>query len=187
MTPRRSPSVPARLAGLLLALGCGLAAAADDTVDLGGKVPDANDIKQGLFPDDECVQLKAAGFKCMGFKPAVKFSLPATSFKLGSADLPDQLKTQLDAFANVLRTREDTKRAVRIEGHADASGDTSQNLELSQKRADAAKAYLVAKGVNADLLKAVGVGARDPVPGADPFAPQNRRVVIGRDPATVEQ
>jgi len=64
-------------------------------------IPDAKAISEGLFPEDACEQLKAAGFKCMGFKPAVRYSLPATSFKLGSAELPETLKKQLEVFAEV--------------------------------------------------------------------------------------
>jgi OmpA-OmpF porin, OOP family len=178
----RQLSVPAAALCLLLA-GAGLAHA-EDTVDTAGKALDAEGIKQGLFPDDECEQLKAAGFKCMGFKPAVKFSLPAASFKAGSADLPDPLKSQLDTFAQALSGRPADARKVRVEGHADASGDAELNLALSQRRAEAAKEYLVAKGVNPQLLNAVGVGAREPKLASNPLAPENRRVVIGRDHGT---
>lgn len=157
------------------------AMAADEGVELGNKVPSASDIEQGLFPDDECEQLKAAGFKCMGFKPPVRFTLPAATFKLGSADLPEVLRQQLDAFANVLRNRRTTDRKVRVEGHADASGDTAANLELSQRRADAAKQYLVDKGVNPDMVLAVGMGAKQLKDPRNPTAAENRRVVIGRE------
>jgi outer membrane protein OmpA-like peptidoglycan-associated protein len=174
-----------------LAAGAGLLALAlitavpalaqDNSIDVGTKVPSADDIKQGLFPDDECEQLKAAGFKCMGFKPPVRFSLPAVSFKLGSAELPDPVKHQLDAFADVLRTRQNVDRKVRVEGHADASGDAASNQELSQRRADAAKQYLVDKGVKPELINAVGMGTKSLKDARNPTAPENRRVVIGRD------
>lgn len=158
------------------------ARAADEAaVDLGSKVPSADDIKEGLFPDDECEQLKAAGFKCMGFKPPVRFSMPAATFKIGSAELPEQVMRQLDAFANVLRTRTNTDRKVRVEGHADATGDSALNMELSQRRAESAKQYLVDKGVNPALITAVGMGAKAPKDARNPTAAENRRVVIGRD------
>ena len=156
-------------------------AMASETVEISGTVLLAADIQDGLFPDDDCEQLKAAGFKCMGFKPAVKYSLPAVAFKAGSAELPDQLKQQLNAFADVLRNRSSTAQKVRVEGHADASGTPAVNLELSQRRAESAKQYLVDKGVKADLLLAVGVGAAEPKLGTNPQSPENRRVVIGRD------
>ena len=174
-------SMKNRLALLALALAVPLATRADDSVDVGAKVLAPEAIKQGLFPEDECEQLKAAGFKCMGFKPPVRFSLPAVSFKIGSAELPELVKQQLDGFAAVLRTRQSVDRKVRIEGHADASGDTAANLELSQRRAEAAKQYLVSKGVNPDLVNTVGMGAKEPKDARNPLSPENRRVVIGRD------
>ena len=158
-------------------------AAGDDVVDLGSSVPSSKQIEDGLFPDDNCEKLKENGFKCMGFKPPVRFELPSSSFRLGSADLPDGLKAQLDAFASVLAKKSGNDHAVRIEGHADASGNPTANDTLSQRRADAAREYLISKGVAPDLLSAVGVGSKDLADPQRPLAPSNRRVVIGRDHA----
>lgn len=170
---------------ILSLLGCmaSTARADDDTVNLGSAVPSAQDIQQGLFPDDECERLKANGFKCMGFKPPVRFSLPSSSFKVGSAELPEGIKRQLDAFAAVLKGKSGAGRTVRIEGHADASGEPAVNDVLSQRRAEAARDYLVSQQVSPDLLKAVGLGSKAPVDPGKPLAAVNRRVVIGRDQA----
>lgn len=92
------------------ALGGTTAAFAQSAVDVGNQVPDTNAVKEGLFPEDACKELEANGFKCMGFKPAVKYSLPASSFKLGSAELPELLKKQLDVFAEVLKGKKGTCR-----------------------------------------------------------------------------
>jgi len=154
--------------------------APSDTIDVGQTIPDAKAVSEGLFPEDACEQLKAAGFKCMGFKPAVRYSLPATSFKLGSAELPDTLKKQLEVFAEVLKTKKGTGKVVRIEGHADASGAAATNQTLSQKRAEAVKDYLVELGADPTMLNPVGEGATKPKNTKDPFAAENRRVEIGR-------
>lgn len=156
------------------------ATAAAGAVDMGNAVPTAEAVAQGLFPEDECEQLKAAGFKCMGFRPAVRYSLPASSFRLGSAELPDMLKKQLEVFAEVLKTKRGNGKVVRIEGHADASGAAAANLTLSQRRADAVRDYLVEMGADPQLLTPVGVGSNVPKNSKDPFAPENRRVEIGR-------
>lgn len=155
---------------------------AADAQDLGERVPDAQAIKDGLFPEDDCKALEAAGYKCMGFKAAIRYALPATAFRLGSADLPDVLRRQLDVFASVLsgRTSSAKGKVIRIEGHADASGSADANLSLSQKRAEAVKSYLVEKGADPGMLDAVGMGAKAPKAGTDPFSPANRRVEIGR-------
>lgn len=157
-----------------------LQANAADALDIGNQVPDAAAVKEGLFPEDACKELEAAGFKCMGFKPAVRYSLPAASFKVGSAELPDMLRKQLDVFADVLRGKKGTGRTVRIEGHADASGTPEANQALSERRAEAVKSYLVDKGADPAMLEAVGRGATAPKVGNDPFAAENRRVEIGR-------
>lgn len=152
------------------------------TEDLGKSVPTADAISEGLFPDDKCQELIRAGFKCMGFKPATKYSLPASSFKVGSAELPATLKQQLDVFAQVLKGRKDTSRQVRIIGHADASGTDRANQALSIKRAESVRDYLLGKGVDGGLLVTEGVGANDLKNPAKPKADENRRVEIGRKP-----
>lgn len=149
-------------------------------VDVGQTIPDAKAVSEGLFPEEACEQLRAAGFKCMGFKPAVRYSLPASSFKLGSAELPDVLKKQLEVFAEVLKTKRGTGKVVRIEGHADASGTAIVNQALSQRRAEAVKGYLVDLGADSAMLSTVGVGASAPKNSKDPYAAENRRVEIGR-------
>ncbi len=173
-----------RAAAIAATLAAGpLAVQAADAVDLGQKVPEAQTINEGLFPEDACKELEQAGFKCMGFKPAVRFSLPSATFKLGSAELPELLRQQLDRFAEVLRGKRGSGRVVRIEGHADATGTEEINLPLSQKRADAVRDYLVKNGADAAMLKAVGMGSKALKVVNDPAAPENRRVEIGRQTA----
>ena len=173
---------PVVLARCVLALAAAIALPtwAQEAVDMGQTVPDAKAVAEGLFPEEACEQLKAAGFKCMGFKPAVRYSLPASSFKLGSAELPDTLKRQLEVFAEVLKSKRGTGKTVRVEGHADASGAAAANLQLSQKRADAVRDYLVELGADGSMIQRGGVGAAAPKNAKDPFAPENRRVEIGR-------
>ncbi|HOB95686.1 MAG TPA: OmpA family protein [Aquabacterium sp.] len=173
-----------RAAALVAALAAGpLAARAADSVDLGQKVPEAQTINEGLFPEDACKELEQAGYKCMGFKPAVRFSLPTATFRLGSADLPDMLRQQLDRFAEVLRGKRGSPHVVRIEGHADATGSDDINGPLSQKRAEAVRDYLVKNGADPGMLKAVGMGSKAPKVANDPAAAENRRVEIGRQGA----
>ena len=92
-------------AALALAATASWQVQAQQTIDMGQNILDATAVTEGLFPEDACEQLKAAGFKCMGFKPAVRYSLPASSFKIVSAELPDMLKKQLEVFAEVLKTK----------------------------------------------------------------------------------
>lgn len=165
---------------LALAATAALPATASEAIDMGQTVPDAKAVEEGLFPEDACEQLKAAGYKCMGFKPAVRYSLPASSFRLGSAELPDMLRKQLEVFAEVLKSKRGASKAVRVEGHADASGAAAFNMQLSQKRAEAVRDYLVQLGADPALILPVGIGTAAPKNAKDPFAAENRRVEIGR-------
>ena len=66
-----------------------------------------------------------------------------------------------------------------IEGHTDAVGSRVYNAALSDRRAQAVKAYLVQEmGVSSDRLKTVGKGSSEPVVPNNPYAAQNRRVVV---------
>jgi outer membrane protein OmpA-like peptidoglycan-associated protein len=149
-------------------------------VDVGNAGLDAKAVNEGLFPEDACAELVKGGYKCMGFKPAVRFSLPAATFKLGSAELPLVLRQNLDVFAEVLKGKRGATKAVRIEGHADATGSESINAALSLRRAEAVRDYLVSGGVDRELLAVEGMGAKVPKVANDPLAAENRRVEIGR-------
>jgi outer membrane protein OmpA-like peptidoglycan-associated protein/predicted DNA-binding protein (MmcQ/YjbR family) len=84
----------------------------------------------------------------------------------------------LDRIASVLRAN--PAIAVTIEGHADERGSDQYNLRLSQRRADAVRAYLAAAGVDRGRMKTVAYGkSRPEVKAADieGYA-VNRRVVI---------
>jgi outer membrane protein OmpA-like peptidoglycan-associated protein len=70
--------------------------------------------------------------------------------------------------------------SVALAGHADKSGKDDYNVKLSQRRADAVKAYLAGKGVPADAMGTEAFGEGRPlVDTADGVRePQNRRVEI---------
>lgn len=183
--PTSSVSKKTMCVVLLLACGHAMAqtsplASASDVVEVGVRPLNAKSVAEGLFPEDACEQLKAAGFKCMGFRPAVRYSLPSTNFRLGSAALPDGLKSQLEVFAEVLRDKRGSNKVVRIEGHADASGSAEANLALSQRRAEEVKRFLVEKGADPAMLRPEGHGASALRNSQDPNSQENRRVEIGR-------
>jgi outer membrane protein OmpA-like peptidoglycan-associated protein len=69
-----------------------------------------------------------------------------------------------------------------IEGHTDNAGDAAANQALSERRAQAVRAYLVSHGVDAARLTAVGAGATRPAASNDTpeGRQQNRRVELVR-------
>ena len=75
----------------------------------------------------------------------------------GSAILDPVAKTELDALADRLQVN--PMLMVEIAVHSDARGDATEELKLTQKRADAIIAHLKTKGVAKDRLTAKGYGA----------------------------
>jgi len=79
----------------------------------------------------------------------------------------------LDELADILKEHDEIA-LVEIQGHTDTMGPAHYNTNLSQKRADAVRRYLVKKGVSAARLKARGYGESRPMDVAEHSL--NRRV-----------
>ena len=75
--------------------------------------------------------------------------------------------------------RENTNVNVVIEGHADERGTREYNLALGERRANAAKDYLMTYGISADRISVISYGKERPVdPGSNPLSwSKNRRSV----------
>jgi len=87
----------------------------------------------------------------------------------------------LDALGETLNSPEFKGRSIVVGGHTDASGNAQYNLNLSKKRADAVKKYLVDKWrIAPHLIEAVGFGKSRPLTAGTTAADQqrNRRVEI---------
>jgi peptidoglycan-associated lipoprotein len=100
-----------------------------------------------------------------------------TFFQEGSATLDETARVTLDKQAQWLVQYPHWK--VKLQGFADDPGTVSDQKVLSQKRADAVRDYLAAKGVPRERMKAKGYG-RDRLVGdcADiECTAQNRRVI----------
>jgi len=67
----------------------------------------------------------------------------------------------LDEVAGVLT--DNPKISLEVQGHTDNVGADAYNMHLSQTRADAVRAYLVAHGVSADRLVSKGYGFHQPL------------------------
>jgi outer membrane protein OmpA-like peptidoglycan-associated protein len=67
---------------------------------------------------------------------------------------------------------------MQVEGHTDSSGAAGHNKELSQKRAESVRAFLVKEGVSGKRLVAKGFGPDKPIAdnATDEGKEKNRRV-----------
>ena len=88
-------------------------------------------------------------------------------------------QTKLNEVAEAL-TKQDKDSTIVVEGHTDSQGAAQMNQDLSQKRAEAVRTYLVSRGIAADRITATGFGPSRSI--ADNASPEgranNRRVEI---------
>jgi OmpA-OmpF porin, OOP family len=96
-------------------------------------------------------------------KPAVTNLASTELFEFNKAVLTQDARTKLDN--EVIAKLRDLKdvRYIIVNGHADRLGSSEYNQRLSEKRADAVRAYLVSKGVDAGKVETLGFGKTLPV------------------------
>ena len=106
---------------------------------------------------------------------AVEVTPVSIYFSFDSVELTPAARTALQTFADQARRRPD--QDLRIEGNCDERGTEEYNVALGQRRADAAKKYLVDLGIDAGRITTMSNGKERPrAPGHDEEAwRQNRR------------
>jgi peptidoglycan-associated lipoprotein len=107
---------------------------------------------------------------------AIKATLVApVYFDYDSADLLPDARTGLDAKLPHLRAFPQVR--IRVSGHADERGSDEYNLALGQRRAAAAKRYLVDQGIDGARIDIISFGEQQAaVPGSEESAySRNRR------------
>lgn len=167
----RYAAAAAFAAGLSLLAAC-------TTVSRGPSGPQEPPPPASTTPDE--TNQAAAGFENVKTGSEEDFILNVGRrifFAADSAALDATAKVTLDSQAAWLAAN--PRWLVKLQGFADDSGNDAAQVALSQKRADAAMAYLASKGVAPDRMWAKGYGKDREVRdcGEKSCKVQNRRVV----------
>ncbi len=96
-------------------------------------------------------------------KPAVVNIASTELFEFNKAVLTQEARAKLDS--EVIARLRDLKdvRYIIVNGHADRLGSAQYNQKLSEKRAEAVRAYLVSRGVDTSRVETLGFGKTLPV------------------------
>ncbi|PZX11407.1 OOP family OmpA-OmpF porin [Palleronia aestuarii] len=97
-------------------------------------------------------------------------TLRQITFAPGSDEIDTASRESVDAIADILRQCEDV--TMEVAGYTDSQGGEEMNRRLSQSRADALIAALMARRIVTAPLTAVGYGEEDPI--ADNSTPEGR-------------
>ena len=125
----------------------------------------AADMQNDVYTGTDTIEYLANGVPDRVFFATNKFNLTTAA--------RDTLRKQATWL------RKNKKITVTIEGHADERGTREYNLALGERRASAAKDYLMTYGVSGKRLSVISYGKERPVnPASSPLAwSQNRRSV----------
>jgi len=118
---------------------------------------------------------------------SILVSLPDVTFAVDSTTISPSFRSALDEVAASLQKYPDS--LVDVMGHTDSTGSDSYNLDLSRRRAESVKGYLVMRGVAGARIATVGYGEQ--YPRADNATEEgralNRRVEIRITPISAEE
>jgi len=110
----------------------------------------------------------------------------ALRFDFNSSSLRPEARETLSRIAGILMTSDNFGLAVH--GHTDDIGSDSYNQQLSQRRAEAVKDYMVSAGIDPNIVSIKGYGKASPLAAGrdDAARAKNRRVEIALTDSTIQ-
>jgi peptidoglycan-associated lipoprotein len=161
---RRSISYLALAAGLAAAVSIGCASSAEKNGNGDGAAGRTGEFSEGtLIEEMDIVEEGMEG-------PQRVPELETIYYDFDMALIRDDQKPTLRANANAIQGHGEWRRII-IEGHTDERGSEEYNLALGERRANAAKRYLVNLGVSGARVDTVSFGESNPaVQGHDEAA-----------------
>lgn len=171
----------ALIAGLFLTFSC----SKTTLVAENPQIQDQSQTQDGMDADEEA-RLRAQRLReqmerekqmaqAKAMEAKTRFENQDVLFEYDSAALTSEAKLLLQEKAAWMKANSTV--SIKIEGHCDERGTTEYNLALGERRATAAKSYLVNLGVAASRISMISLGEEQPVDTAQTEAAyrKNRR------------
>ncbi len=129
----------------------------DNILDVNDRCPNEPEVVNGFRDDDGCPDQSAITVTCRAIeiRDTIYFETDRAVIQRRSYDLLNQI-------AAVLSARPDIRR-ISIEGHTDDRGSDAHNQDLSTRRAQAVREYLLTQGIAAERLTSQGFGESRPI------------------------
>ncbi|HET8705831.1 MAG TPA: OmpA family protein [Pseudomonadales bacterium] len=101
------------------------------------------------------------------------------NFEFDKSNLQENAEQRLDALVNLIKN-DSTIKSIAVDGHTDAKGSVDYNYALSERRANAVKAYLIQAGIPEDKIKVGFHSKLNPLTEnqSDNGRAKNRRVTV---------
>ena len=164
---------------LVLFAAIGLLAACETAPKDAGDAAGASGASSTTSSSDTSASASATSSDAAAATPAEELASigDRVFFDYDSSALGAEAKATLAAQAAFLAANPAV--TITVEGHCDERGTREYNLALGERRATAARDYLVAQGVNAARIKTISYGKERPsFIGSNPYAySKNRRAV----------
>lgn len=146
---------------------CGIVTAQDS-----GSAVSSDEIVNALDPPKTRSLTRGIGVQA---RKQVDLNIP---FEYNSSDLAPEAMAQLEELSKALARDSLSKFRFEIAGHTDASGSAEYNRDLSERRAETVRNFLIDRGLSPERIESVGHGEDQPLLPQDPQDPDNRRVEI---------
>ena len=138
-----------------------------------------NGNKEGYWPSIETLKLdEITGseedtiVKVLVMRAVNRATVENVYFAFDMKDIREMYQDEMDSVIALMNKYEEL--IVKVEGHTDSKGSDSYNMALSERRAKAAKEYMVEQGIDAERILTEGFGESMPIaPNENPDGSDN--------------